>query len=102
MRKTIHTDELIEDAVEQYRIQHGLKSWSQAATELLVKALIAQGHWGDLREEWLKQDVISSQNYDPLADQDGDYSFERFITERVNPAWGGQRPDAGRKSSNRG
>lgn len=102
-RRNIHVDELIERAVSDYQRAHGLKSWSAAATEMLVVAFevwrkrleYSTPQWGgsEEAEEALRQEYRqwwAAREFDPAAAQDGDYSFERFIAERVAPKWGGK------------
>lgn len=105
MRKTIHADKLIEDAVEAYRIKHSIKSWSEAASELLVKGILTwqkssqnAPQWDALKKEYDYWLGVHVHNYDPAADQDGEYNFERFVTRKVTPNWGGKRKGSGRKS----
>lgn len=90
MRKTIHIDQLIEDAVEDYRIQHKLKSWSQAANRLLaIGVQIYQSH---------AEGSHNPINYDPATDQDDQGEVDSFLGRSNPPKWGGKRKGSGRKS----
>jgi hypothetical protein len=88
MRRTIHTDQVIEDAVEAYRVQHGLASWSQAAYALLTIGLQWQ-HAETARDA----DDRNPVNYDPFDAQNDSDPFHQALL----PQWGGKREGSGRK-----
>lgn len=86
------------DAVETYAKKRGLKSLSAALVELASVGyesleggrITAINSWGGDRQsekyqqyrEWLNKVTAGFNDYDPAADQDGDYSYAAWLAKQ--------------------
>lgn len=118
-QNSIYSHPLLTSAIERYQKSRGLKSFSAAATELMILGLDywiqndpsdPPRSWGensyqhriliDEYHDW--QDKVMGKNgwneFPDLDDeQANELSFERFMLLKITPQHGGKRPNAGRK-----
>lgn len=116
---SIYSNSTLDATVTAYQRSRGLKSFSAAATELLIKGIeywITSGeddqkpHWGEsaqdeetLVQEWRdwQKSIYAERDWDEYADltdeQSKDLTFERYLLLKITPKHGGKRDGAGHK-----
>lgn len=107
-RKTIGIPDELSVAVDNYRHQQGIQSWSQSAMELLLLGGLTYASLsGDRDGDILKHiDGLFGESYsDWLRDNSHEInavSEWQYLLEVLKPEWGGKRPGSGRKSEQSG